>query len=122
MRSPASPSFSVTFPQVPVACSPWLIVTHQKIPLGEASQVLPTPQGTYPGSTQPWMSATHECFCSESIVSRMYSAPFSTCEGVGVPASQYPGPLHLQLDPTPPHGREMTTLKTVGSPLGVIPL
>lgn len=24
------------------------------------------------------MSATHECFCSESIVSRMYSAPFST--------------------------------------------
>lgn len=33
----------------------------------------------YPGSMQSWMSATQEFFCSESMVSRMYSAPFSTC-------------------------------------------
>lgn len=33
----------------------------------------------YPGSMQSWMSATHEFFCSESMVSRMYSPPFSTC-------------------------------------------
>lgn len=32
----------------------------------------------YPGSMQSWISATHECFCRESMVSRMYSAPFST--------------------------------------------
>lgn len=34
----------------------------------------------YPGSMQSWMSATQEFFCSESMVSRMYSPPFSTCE------------------------------------------
>lgn len=33
----------------------------------------------YPGSMQSWMSATHEFFCSESMVSRMYSPPCSTC-------------------------------------------
>lgn len=33
----------------------------------------------YPGSMQSWMSATHEFFCRESMVSRMYSPPFSTC-------------------------------------------
>lgn len=33
----------------------------------------------YPGSMQSWMSATQEFFCSESMVSRMYSPPFSTC-------------------------------------------
>lgn len=33
----------------------------------------------YPGSMQSWMSATHEFFCNESMVSKMYSAPFSTC-------------------------------------------
>lgn len=35
----------------------------------------------YPGSMQSWMSATQEFFCSESMVSRMYSPPFSTCGG-----------------------------------------
>ncbi|MEQ2197243.1 hypothetical protein XENOCAPTIV_026234 [Xenoophorus captivus] len=29
---------------------------------------------------QSWMSATQEFFCRESMVSRMYSPPFSTCE------------------------------------------
>ncbi len=29
---------------------------------------------------QSWMSATHEFFCRESMVSKMYSAPFSTCD------------------------------------------
>lgn len=60
--------------------------------------------GTHPGSTQPWMSATHECFCSESMVSRMYSAPFSTW-GQSGPASS---PQHRAADsgangsPAPP--------------------
>lgn len=35
----------------------------------------------YPGSMQSWMSATQEFFWSESMVSRMYSPPFSTCGG-----------------------------------------
>lgn len=36
------------------------------------------PHEPYPGSMQSWISATQECFCRESMVSRMYSAPFST--------------------------------------------
>lgn len=32
----------------------------------------------YPGSMQSWISATQECFWRESMVSRIYSAPFST--------------------------------------------
>lgn len=50
--------------------------------------------GTHPGSAQPWMSATHECFCRESTVSRMYSAPFSTWGGRGRESS----PQHRAAD------------------------
>lgn len=53
--------------------------TQGRAPLGPYP-IYPS-QGSHPGSTQPWMSATHECFCRESMVSRMYSAPFSTWGG-----------------------------------------
>lgn len=67
-------------------------------PRGTTQSAPPNPlwgrPGTHPGSTQPWMSATHECFCSESMVSRMYSAPFSTW-GQSGPASS---PQHRAAD------------------------
>ena len=56
---------------------------------------------------QSWISATQECFCSESMVSRMYSAPFSTCSNVGecqaVPGSCHPlpGKAHSTTQPAP---------------------
>lgn len=48
----------------------------------------------YPGSMQSWISATHECFCRESMVSRMYSAPFSTWRRVRT-RSDHVWALHL---------------------------
>lgn len=50
---------------------------------GHTQSLTPPPPNIYlaahPGSMQSWMSATQEFFCSESMVSRMYSPPFSTC-------------------------------------------
>lgn len=70
------------------ACYPLLSRSHPPFPLSSFPPSLSSlhlqPAANiylvvYPGSMQSWMSATHEFFCSESMVSRMYSPPFSTC-------------------------------------------
>lgn len=63
---------SVPLPIYPFPSSPSLSPPHLQAPANIYLAV-------YPGSMQSWMSATQEFFCSESMVSRMYSPPFSTC-------------------------------------------
>lgn len=67
----ASPPFTLPIPlPPPLSIHPSLSVF---LP---AANIYPV---VYLGSMQSWMSATHEFFCKESMVSRMYSPPFSTC-------------------------------------------
>lgn len=58
------------------------------------------PHEPYPGSMQSWISATQECFCRESMVSRMYSAPFSTWRRDRTASGHVQGPATRLL---PPH-------------------
>lgn len=63
-------------PSVPSTPSPPL---HPSLLSVLGQQIANIYLAVYPGSMQSWMSATQEFFCSESMVSRMYSPPFSTC-------------------------------------------
>lgn len=57
------------------------------------------PHEPYPGSMQSWISATQECFCRESMVSRMYSAPFSTWRRDRTASGHGQGPAHPSAAP-----------------------
>lgn len=83
------PSFHPSYPSIPPSL-------HSSVPfrLLPVANIYP---GVYLGSMQSWMSATHEFFCKESMVSRMYSPPFSTCRSRKHPrhtlSSVHPGKL-----------------------------
>lgn len=68
------------------------------------------PHEPYPGSMQSWISATQECFCRESMVSRMYSAPFSTWRRDRTASGHVQGPATCLLPPT----RQSKTLNLAG--------